>query len=693
MLGIRDQATRPSKLLPALGLGLLLASTPVGTPRAQETSAADATASDAAASDESATTSSDPHAPHHTDQIRIDGNDEISDGEIRDHMLTQAPPWFRFWTTFPFFEDEVREDMKRIVALYRQRGYYETTADYHVVYSDEGPGVTVHVEIDEGEPVELATLELSLPGGTAPQSHPLIDARPWRKLVRGLALREGRTFRLADYQASREAVLTWVAEHGFAKAQLEGTAEVDLPSHRAHVEWTLVLGPRIRLGEIDIEGLEDVDRFIVEREIRIEPGEWYSLRALAKTRRRIQNLALFRWTIVEALEPEAQPSTAVGDDTPGGAPEDSDAEESPASPTPTPKNEPDPEAEPSADEASEEQVWPVSVRVAERPPRRIRLGGGWGTDTSFRGELAWQHRNFFGGARHMDVGVRYSGLGGSFRPSFTEPYLFGTRTRFLFSPAAVYEIQDAYSARRLLIDAQLDRKLIEHMRIRVGYRFDRDDVYSVLDNPGEDVLPEGISIITGPNIGLSRSTVDNRLNATSGTLVEIDAASSVSALGSDEDFLRYTLDARGYFALLKTVVALRGVLGTIQNLGDTDAEDIPLVERFYSGGSNSMRGFGYRDLSPKDANGDPIGGSSLIEGNLEWRIPIWGPVGIVGFLDAAQVDPEPWKFRVDDLLYAAGTGLRYMTPAGPLRVDFGWRLNPREDRGKFRVSASLGHTF
>jgi outer membrane protein assembly factor BamA len=652
----------------------------------EETASSEETApsEETAASEETAN-----EAQHYVDQIRFHGNDELGSGDLRDHMLTQAPPWYRFWARLPFFEDEIHEDMKRLVALYRQHGYYEATAEVTLLYSNEGPGVTIDIDIDEGQAVRLGSFRITLPSGGAPDEHELIDARKWRRLMRRLPLRENRVFRLGDHQASREAIRIWMSERGFPSARLLGSAEVDLPQHRASVEWTLVFGPRVRLGDVQIAGLEDVEEYIVQREIRLDPGEWYSPRAMARTRRRIQNLGLFRWTIVEALPPEdesrlgKQQDVVVKED-----PGQEIAEVEASDPAPT-------KAEPTRPSISqdEETVWPVSVRVAERPPRRIRLGGGWGTDTSFRAELSWHHRNFFGGARHMDVGIRYSGLGAALRPTFMEPYLFGTRTRLLVSPGVVYENQDAYTARRILVDVQLQRDLIEHVVISGGYRFNRDDIFSVLNSPGEDELPEGVSITTGPNLRLSRSTLDNRLNARSGTLIELEAESSISAFASDEDFVRYTLDTRGFLEVAKTVLALRALLGTIQNHGNTEEEDIPLVERFYSGGSNSMRGFAYRSLSPEDANGDSVGGSSVIEGSFEWRIPVWGPIGIVGFLDAAQVDPDPWMFRVDDLRYAAGTGLRYTTPAGPLRVDFAWRLNPDDKRGKFRISASLGHTF
>ena len=616
-------------------------------------------ATDARAQANDADTAGDAGGEHPTVQ-RVDwtGNAALSRSILREHILTQATRWPRFWQRFPFYEDETREDMHRISALYRQHGYFEARAEYELSFSEDGSRVAIAIRVQEGEPVRIDSLRVRLSNGHDPGTHPLIDARDWKKLVARLDLTRGKIFRLDDYRTAREMILNWVAERGFPQAQLEGGANVDLKQHRTEIDWTLSLRSRVRFGEIEIEGLENVEERIIRREIRLEPGEWYSTRAMARTRRRIQNLDLFRWTVVDA---EAPDHDVVAPDR---------ASESPG-----------------------EVVWPVSIRLAERPPRRIRAGGGWGTDTSFRAELSWHHRNFFGGARRMDVGIRYSGLGATFRPSFVDPYFLGTRTRLLISPALVYEKQDAYTARRIVVDVQLQRKLFKKWMIRVGYRFDRDDIYSVVDEPGDDELPEGLSITTGPELGLRRSTVDDPLNAHSGTWIDLGAQSSITALGSEQDFVRYTLEARRFFEIYQTVLASRMLIGTIQNHGDTNAADIPLVERFYSGGANSMRGFGYRSLSPKDANGDSIGGSSIVEASVEWRLPIWGNLGAVAFVDAAQVEADPWSFGLDDLRYAAGPGLRYGTPAGPLRLDFAWRLNPRDERGKFRISASLGHTF
>jgi outer membrane protein assembly complex protein YaeT len=607
------------------------------------------------------------------------GNKTLTEGELRDHILTQSSRWPRFWVTYEFREEELREDMKRIAALYRLRGYYEVKAEYSLIFDSdpsedssgeradgvdrsEGLGedpneaaassVAISIRIDEGVPARTRSIRIRFEDDSDPSTHPLIDRKPWKERVASLPLRKDQPFELEHYRGSGQKLRAYLAELGFPQARLIGGAEVDLVEHSVAVNWVLDLGPRIEIGEIEIEGLEDVAEAIVRREISFEPGQWYSLSAMALTRQRLQNLSLFRWTVVELDVPEDPASSLQA-----------------------------------------EAVWPVRVRLSEGSPRRVRLGGGWGTDTSYRAEISWHHRDFFGGARHSDVTARYSDQATVLRPAFMEPYLFGTPTQLLVTPAVAFETRDAYSARRILIDVELRRELIAPWSVRAGYSVDRSDVYSVSDDPGESDLPEGISIDTGPHLAIRRSTVKNPLNSRSGSFAELAAESSLSAFGSDEDFIRYTLDVRSFAEAFSTVVAGRLLLGSIQNLSNTKDIDIPLVERFYSGGSSSMRGFGFRALSPKDFDGDSIGGSSLIEASVEWRVPLFQSLGAVAFVDAAFVGVDSFNWRFSKLRYAAGPGLRYDTPAGPIRLDLAWRLNPDRSRGKFRVNASLGHTF
>ncbi|MEE9193299.1 MAG: BamA/TamA family outer membrane protein, partial [Thermodesulfobacteriota bacterium] len=141
------------------------------------------------------------------------------------------------------------------------------------------------------------------------------------------------------------------------------------------------------------------------------------------------------------------------------------------------------------------------------------------------------------------------------------------------------------------------------------------------------------------------------------------------------------------------VIAKRLQFGMLYPFGSTGEFDVPIFKRFFAGGSNSVRGFPFQKLGPLDSNEDPLGGNSLLVGNLEVRFPFYADLGGVVFLDYGNVFPDSFSYPLDKLKYAVGTGIRYNTIIGPLRLDFGYALNPNPDLNRFQVWLSVGQAF
>jgi outer membrane translocation and assembly module TamA len=148
--------------------------------------------------------------------------------------------------------------------------------------------------------------------------------------------------------------------------------------------------------------------------------------------------------------------------------------------------------------------------------------------------------------------------------------------------------------------------------------------------------------------------------------------------------------------------------GALDGLGPArDREDqsrlahVPFSERFFLGGSTSLRGWGRYEVSPLSGGGLPIGGRSMLELSSELRVPVWGKLSAVAFVDAGNVWDEAWQHDLGDLRYAVGPGLRYLTPIGPIRVDFGYQLTPIEgllvegepEPRQWRIHFSIGQAF
>jgi len=155
-------------------------------------------------------------------------------------------------------------------------------------------------------------------------------------------------------------------------------------------------------------------------------------------------------------------------------------------------------------------------------------------------------------------------------------------------------------------------------------------------------------------------------------------------------FFRALAEFKTYFGLRKgTVVALKAKIGGIKRMDDESF--IPIEERFFAGGSHSVRGWSRSDLGPHDEFGTPIGGNSLLEGSVEVRFDLGRKMKFTLFSDAGNVWEDSFKYHISDLHYAAGAGLKMKTPIGPVGIDF---ARPVFDAEKgWQMHFNIGHTF
>ena len=163
-------------------------------------------------------------------------------------------------------------------------------------------------------------------------------------------------------------------------------------------------------------------------------------------------------------------------------------------------------------------------------------------------------------------------------------------------------------------------------------------------------------------------------------------------IGSETDYIKYELKSSYYHGLFKgLILAVSLRAGTAESYDD--AEELPLIKRYFLGGRNTVRGYAQDHLGPKGDNGDPTGGNVFLMHNLELRAHVWKSLGLVTFLDGGNV----WLTRDDvylnDYKFTVGAGLRYMTPVGPFRLDYGYKLDREEDESAGEIHFSIGHAF
>jgi translocation and assembly module TamA len=345
--------------------------------------------------------------------------------------------------------------------------------------------------------------------------------------------------------------------------------------------------------------------------------------------------------------------------------------------------------------AADGRTVDIEVRLEPAPMRTIAGELGYGTGEGVRAEASWQHRNFF----NPEGALTLRGVAGT-QEQLAAVSLrrnnFRARDQVLnLLASASHSDRDAFEARTILLSAGIERQTNIIWRKKwtwsLGAELLATDERGIFDDPITEESRTFLIAALPASLGYDGS--NDLLDPTEGFRLSGRISPEISARGGEFAYARAQIDASAYRPVGSSVVAAGRIrLGTIFH---AKASAIAPSRRFYSGGGGSVRGYGYQELGPKDADGDPIGGRGLAEFALEARVKLkafGGNFGIVPFFDGGTLttdlvpDFKQWQF-------GAGIGVRYYSSFGPIRIDVGTPLNRREGDSRIAVTVSLGQAF
>ena len=557
----------------------------------------------------------------------LKGNEAVSDGDLKLQMYTHQNPFFSWVPGVQdrYFDPRVfRTDIDRIQAYYRDLGYFNAVIDTTIERPREGI-VRLLVQIDEGEPVRVSSVQLlGLP------VDPGVDSLDIRK---GFRSRVGRPLTRVNVELDRARMLERLQNSGYAFAQVAAGVEVNQEHLLAEVTLRAISGPKCTVGEVQIQGNQKVDSAVVRRGLTFRPGQMFRKHRLLTSQRLLYRTGTFR-------------SVSLG------VP-DSVAQESPVD---------------------------VLVSVTERPPRTLKLGGGYDTEEQVRGTIGWTHRNFMGGARQLTVEAGASALEARASVGLRQPYVGNAKTWLLVNGFVEQNRPEEVRAKRLGTSASLER--IFRSTGQLVFQVRTDLVDFTVD-----------STRTNFSVEYREDSRDDFLNPRRGLLAYLSLKESGFLFMSNQEFLKFTGESRWYRRIpWRSVLAFRIMGGVIWQLGS--AKEVPNFERYFSGGANSVRGWSLNQLSPRDAQGNVVGGLSLLESSLEIRTRLFPVLGTAIFLDGGNVGSgqfDAFDFAV--MKWAAGAGLRYLSPIGPIRLDVAYRLSEDPNVSGRQIYFSLGQAF
>ena len=581
----------------------------------------------------------DPSLQWRTAKIEFFGNQKFSESELRDTIVSRERPWFRFWQDLPAFDPVTFEtDLERLRRFYEARGYYEAAISYDLDVDAERNEVAARISVREGEPILIAEIDVEVALKSPDQKPPTLPDQ--------LPVKRDQVFREAEYQQAEQVLRSALMESGYAHAQSQRRAEVDLADQRARIRYGLQPGPITFFGETTITGLQEVEPDLIRRELQYEPGEIYSLKKVTETREKLLGLELFGTVRVAPGKTQGAPTTL-----------------------------------------------PMEIEVSEKPYREIRLALGYSTEDQFRTQLEWRHLNWLGGGRRLSVLAKYSAITMEGAIRLIQPHLFSRDSQGSLWLAYDQEDEETYLRNFGRFVPRLDYRFSRALTAFVGYRVEYDklnDIAAATRAALGDIRREGI--VSGPTAGLVWNTSDSVLDPKKGHVISLNLDQAGSIWGGQFSFFKVSAEAKKYLELgWSTVLAGRIKLGMADAIGSD--KNLPLFERFYAGGEKSVRGYGRRRLGPLTASDDPLGGLSLIEGSIEFRRPIWNELNGAVFLDFGQVSRKAYDLPLGDLEFSSGFGISYSTPVGPLRLDMGFPFKPPRGDRAWQIHFSIGAYF
>jgi translocation and assembly module TamA len=523
------------------------------------------------------------------------------------------------------------DDRARLLEVLRSEGYYAGQVGVRV---DSGvEPVKVTFEVDLGPLFRLGSVSIEAeppePRLTLP-SPAEIGLEPGAPAAAGAVL------------AAEQALLNRARAQGFILAEL-GTrrAVVDLDTDRMDLTLRVRPGPLSRFGPVAIEGLATIDEDFVANRLDWQEGELITPARLEEARTSLRETGLFT---------SVQINLADAPDARG--------------------------------------LLPVTIDVIERQHRSFGVSVGYRTDEGPGGSISWEHRNLFGRGEQVAVELRGSFIGASLIGTFRKPD-FGRRNQALLADLRLaYDDTDAFESKSARARVGLERQFRPGMLGALGVSFLAQEVTDKsLDEDGQT-----FGLLSLPaRFEWDRS--DNRLDPSAGGRLRVENEPFVDVIGNGLLFNKSRLEYAHYFQVVndpEIVLAGRSAVGAMVG---ASRSDIPANLRFYAGGGGSVRGFGYQLAGQLNDRDRPIGGRSLLELSGEVRLRITETVGAVAFVDAGTVYSASVPDFSETLRIGAGPGLRYFSPIGPVRVDVGFPLNPRNSDDAYQLYVSIGQAF
>ncbi|MFC1875922.1 outer membrane protein assembly factor BamA [Thermodesulfobacteriota bacterium] len=568
------------------------------------------------------------------EKITFEGNVVYTEKELKKVIKTNERGFWSWLTSSGELEkEELNQDTIKLRGFYQNSGFIQAkVAEPIIEYQDDM--IYIKIKIDEGPKFKVG--KVSVAGDLI---FPEIELMEKLKIT-------------AKEFYSREVVRNDVvkitdlySDEGYAYADIYPRISKDLDKLEVNIDYVIKRGKKVYFESIIITGNNKTRDKVIRRELRVYEQELFSGTRLKRGIRNLYRLEFFEDVKVDTVEG-----------------------------------------------STDDQIL-LKIDVIEKPTGNFMFGGGYSSIDHGYLTAAIAQNNLFGRGQVLELRTTISATSSNYSLSFTEPYLFDKSISAGFDIYNQNRDYDDYDKSSVGGRLRLGTRLAEYTKLFWSYSYDVSDV-SNIDNDASDLVwdSQGKNTTSATTVTLKYDSRDRMFNPTEGTYDSVSV--KYAGLGGDVAFTKYLASSGWYYPLFL------GTVGMVYGKGGYVHENpngfLPDYERFYLGGMNSIRGFGWRDIHAEDKNGDEIGGNRFVQLNIEWIIPLIKDAGMMGvfFFDVGNVYGDDEKLDLTDTREGAGAGIRWYSPMGPIRLEYGWILDPRGNEDtEGRWEFSIGTLF
>lgn len=534
--------------------------------------------------------------------------------------------------------DSLDKENDTLREFYRALGYLDTKVTDAPVDIDKARGTArITVVVDKGKKTQISTIHIK--GGGPDVRKTLLDV---------VGIKIGAPYNEVDISDARSRIIGYYRRRGYANVTVE--VKRSIHTYKASITFEVDRGEQFFFGRTVILGNRKTHYEIFRRGLVYREGQPYDPHLLAEERQKLYKLGLFSDVQVRSV------------------------------PAPGKKKD-------------------VLITVTEADSGTVEFGLGYADYEKFRGYLQVGYKNLWGMDRQVLLRIELSSLEKRVILQYNEPWFWGKplplSAFFLYENKREFNLDNKetlYKLRRYTFTAGVEKRLGRNVKGNLYYEFSlvrTSDVRPDVVLTREDT---GTLAIGSIKPALIYDTRDNPFNPKKGILAGISLKTASLLFFSETNFTKLEVYGSNFHSLGKRftlALALRG--GVAYSYGQTS--QLPIVERFFLGGGSTVRGYAQDTLGPKGADGNPTGGNAFIVGNVELRTDLGRNVGLVPFLDMGNVWVKAGDINPTQLKYTAGLGLRYATPVGPIRIDYGFKLNKEPGESSGELHFSIGQAF